>query len=423
MYTRILNIWADFRSSFWFIPLVMMAVATLSAFFMIRFDSTYGKQIITAYPMFEMSPPSARSILSSIVGAMVTSTGVVFSITIVALSLASSQFGSRLLRTYRNRRTTHFTLGIFVSTSLFCILVLASIREVNDLNFVPTASVVAGILMTVVCLGTLVYYIHDMSRAIQAPNVIQSSADDLDDVIARLFPDSFGEQVPGFATQKQLEETSFKAIQEKLSKPTFSVEGKRIGYIQAIENESVLGTANDENLVVRLLVRPGDFLFEGCKVAEVIANESWPAEEREKLQTKVANAVRDSFIVGSERTHLQDVGHAFNELVEIAVRALSPGINDPFTAVNCVDRIHAALVKLRSRSMPSAYRLDAGGQLRVIARPVGFEECIQGSLGIIRNYAEGNSMVLERIEEAMESLTSSGLTDFENISPASERFD
>lgn len=384
----------------------MMFFATVIAFLMIRFDNTYGQEVINFYPMFEMSPPAARSILSSIVGAMVTSTGVVFSITIVALSLASSHFGSRLIRTYRNRRTTHFTLGMFVSTSLFCILVLASIREINDLRFVPTASVVVGILMTVVCLGTLVYYIHDMSRAIQAPNVIQSSAEDLHDAIDRIFPESFGEQTVGSAaenTEKNLSETALKAIEETLAEPIFSVGNQQIGYVQAIDSESVMGFANDNDLTVRLLIRPGDFLYEGCEIAKIIANKGRTDEELEKLESDSVETLCGSLIIGAERTHLQDVRHAFSELVDIAVRALSPGINDPFTAVNCVDRIHAALMNLKRRKMPSIYRLNPEGELRVIANTVKLEECIQGSLGVIHNYSEGNPMVLDRIEEAMQT--------------------
>lgn len=381
----------------------MMVLATLVAFSMIHFDKTYGKGIIIAYPMFEMSPPAARSILSSIVGAMVTSTGVVFSITIVALSLASSHFGSRLIRTYRNRRTTHFTLGIFVSTSLFCILVLASIREVTDLQFVPTASVVVGILLTVVCLGTLVYYIHDMSRAIQAPNVIQSSAEDLHDAIERLFPDSFGEQIPGAESNDPEDESALDSIGEKLSEASFKVPGGRTGYVQAVENESVMDLASEHNLVIRLLVRPGDFLYEGFEIAEVYCSDNLPGDDLEELESNARLALRGSLIVGAERTHLQDVRHAFNELVDIAVRALSPGVNDPFTAVNCVDRIHAALIKLRSRKTPAAFRSDSEGELRVIAEPVLLQECIEGSLGVIRNYADGSPMVLDAIEKSMKS--------------------
>lgn len=380
----------------------------MAALGMIRFDQTWGRGIVEAYPMFEMSPPAARSILSSIVGAMVSTTGVVFSITIVALSLASSQFGSRLIRTYRNRRTTHFTLGIFVSTSLFSILVLASIREVNDYAFVPTASVIVGILLTVVCLGTLVYYIHDMSQAIQAPIVIQQSADDLDDAIERLFPQTFGKEANEAGQQGAVEsepdETELKTIAKRLEAPRFVVNCKKVGYVQAIENETVMGTANEHELIVKLLIRPGDFLFQGRPIAEVYCETKLTGDHEEEFEENVTEALQSSLIVGPNRTHMQDIRYAFDELVDIAVRALSPGINDPFTAVNCVDRIHAALVTFRQRNTPSPYRVNEDGELRVIATPVKFKECVDGSLGVISDYTEGNPMVSRRIANALELL-------------------
>lgn len=298
MYTRISNTWSNFRSSFWFVPALLMILATFAAFAMIGFDRTWGQGFVKAYPVFEMSPPAARSILSSIVGAMVSTTGVVFSITIVALSLASSQFGSRLIRTYRKRKSTHFTLGIFVSTSLFCILVLASIREVNDYAFVPTASVIVGILLTVICLATLIYYIHDMSQAIQAPNVIQHSADDLDDAIERLFPESFGEPATGEDADSPHGDSHFESVEESLNAPQLTVRCAKVGYIQAIENETVLGVANENELKVRLLIRPGDFLYKDMALAEVWFDEAAPTNETQALEESVCRAIRNSLIVG-----------------------------------------------------------------------------------------------------------------------------
>jgi len=383
---------------------MLMIVATFGAFGMIWSDNTWGRDIVSDFPMLEMSPPAARSILSSILGAMVSTTGVVFSITIVALSLASSQFGSRLIRTYRNRKTTHFTLGIFVSTSLFAILVLTSIREVGDYSFVPTLSVITGILLTVLCLATLVYYIHDMSQAIQAPNVIQQSADDLDNAIDRLFPESIGHQSGDDSLNRQREESALKLVEEKLSNPKVLMHEKNVGYIQAIENETVMGVAEDEELTIRLLVRPGDFLYSGRKIAEVYFDNEYSGDDWDHFQKRICKKIQSSLILGSNRTHLQDIRYAFSELVDIAVRALSPGINDPFTAVNCVDRIHATLIMLKQRDELSPYRMNEDGVLRVIANPVVLSECIEGSLGVIKDYSEGNPMVELRLAEAFASL-------------------
>jgi uncharacterized membrane protein len=407
MYTKLLDVWSKFRSSFWFLPTILMFLATVLAFAMIRFDRTYGQAIITAYPMFEMSPPAARSILSSIVGAMVSTTGVVFSITIVALSLASSQFGSRLIRTYRDRRTSHVTLGIFVSTSLFCILVLASIREIGEIRFVPTASVIIGIILTVVCLATLVYYIHDMSRAIEAPNVIQSSANDLDRAIDRIFPEYIGKEAESFQGREDADYD--RTGESESSAPDFSISSTSVGYVQAIQNESLMGVANQHGFVIRLLVQPGDFIQKGSKLANVSLNLPDQKHDEDELRRTTCNSIRKSLIVGPERTHIQDIRYAFNELTEIAVRALSPGINDPFTAINCIDRIHAALRVLSQRKFPSRFRQNQHGELRVIAESVTFEECVHSSLGMIRHYASDSPIVRDRVESALQSLEEQSL--------------
>lgn len=406
MYTRILNIWSNFRASFWFIPTLFLVASIVAAFGMIAFDKHYGSTIVQRLPILEMSPPAARSILSSIVSAMVSTTGVVFSITIVALSLSSSQFGSRLIRTYRKRKTTHYTLGIFVSTSLFCILVMASIRELEAIQFVPSTSVAMGILLSTLCLAMLVYYIHDMSRAIEAPNVIQRSALDLHDAINRLFPESIGQERADSRDGCKSSEISTPDGTE------FNVGVDVVGYLQAIENETVMAIAKEYELTIKLLVRPGDFLFEGSIVAKVfpVHDDKFYEyfENPDDAVEKVSKELTGSLIVGPERTHIQDVLYAFEEVVDIAVRALSAGINDPFTAINCIDRIQAALMLLRTREIPKGQRFDNGGNLRVIAKPVELEECIQASLGVIHNYASDSPIVLRRIEAVMDRLEESG---------------
>ena len=404
MYTRLLNHWENFRSSFWFVPAILMISAAVGAYLMVTLDGKIDKDIVKAFPIFEMSPPAARSILSSIVGAMISATGVVFSMTIVALSLASSQFGSRLIRTYRGRRSTHFTLGIFVSTSLYCILVLSCIREIKEYVFVPTLSVGLGIVLTVVCLSTLIYYIHDMSYAIQASSVIDKSAEALDAAMQRLFPTKLGQPVDPEEDEGQIPDESMgDRCEENLGDRIWTTKCDRVGYVQAIENESVMSLASEHKLVIRLLLQPGDFIHPGSLLADI--HQAADRESLEDLDQEAVNLkLADSLIVGGNRTPTQDIRYAFNELVEVAVRALSPGINDPFTAINCVDRISAALHELKSCKIPSAYRVDEDKVLRVIAEPVQFETCLQNSLGVIEHYAKDNPMVKERVASALSAI-------------------
>ena len=403
MYSRLINIWDNARSSFWFVPALMMFAATVAAFGLVQFDATIGLSLFEKYTILNLSPSSARSILSAIVGAIVTSTGVVFSMTIVALSLASSNFGSRLIRTYRNRRSTHFTLGIFVGTSLFCILVLACIRETESYSFVPITAVGVGILLTIVCLTTLVFYIHDISNAIQAPNVIQSSARDLDRAIERLFPSQLGE-----ANNESTGKLDSQSIE--LGEPAMSIDSDRIGYVQGIENETIMDLAQEHEIVIRLKVQPGDFVYSTCLVAEVFAEAKTLSELDDDAHEDLRQNVRNCMNVGFNRTPKQDIRYAFNELVEIAVRALSPGINDPYTAITCIDRIQASLFQVKQREIPSPYRIDEESEtLRVIAYPVTLDDCIEESLGMIAGYVEGNPKVKARLHQAFDALGCLGI--------------
>ena len=374
-----------------------MLLASAGSCVLIALDSKFGGALTDSSPIFEMSPSAARSILSSIVGAMISATGVVFSMTIVALSLASSQFGSRLVRTFRTRRSTHFTLGIFVSTSLYCILVLAAIRDTGE-EFVPTLSVFTGILLTIVCLATLIYYIHNISYAIQASSVVDRSAIDLHAAMNRLFPDRMGEsgvtedrrQFDGSVDTEDLDR------ELQLGDPLWTTTCDQVGYLQTIEDEFVMAFAKKQQLIFRLLVQPGDFIYPGTELAKVFDSSDRDATkdvDREVIDKEICKHL----IVGSNRTPTQDVRYAFNELTEVAVRALSPGINDPFTAINCVDRILAALHELKKCKIPSRYRLDDQGDLRVIADPIEFDCCLEKSLGVIEHYAKDSPMVEERI--------------------------
>jgi uncharacterized membrane protein len=184
-----------------------------------------------------------------------------------------------------------------------------------------------------------------------------------------------------------------------------------------------MSIAIEFNLMIKLAVRPGDFLFEKIVVVEIfysgkdsledVSSENMldrnnpvnaTSKDQSDVTEKISKGICDSLIVGAERTHVQDVRHAFDEVVDIAVRVVSPGINDPFTAINCVDRIWAALATLQDRQIPDPRRFDENGVCHVLATPINVDECIEGSLGMIQNHATDSPLVLRRIEQVLESL-------------------
>ena len=340
------------------------------------------------YPAWiETTTDAARTTLSAIVGAVMTVTGTVFSITIVTLSLTSQQYGPRLLRTFMHDLTTQLTLGVFLSTGLYCLLVLKSVDGAEQSIEAPHLSVALALSMGVLSMIMLIAFFHHIAMLIQAPSVIEAVAADLDDAIERLFPERIGDP-PGDQTLAAAQEQL--AIFDENSR---LLRSRCEGYIQAIDAEGLLHWATEDDLKIRLRRRPGDFL---CR-EEPLADLWGGGDAIDRIEERLNEAV----IVGRRRTPRQDVECAVDELVEVAVRSLSPGINDPFTAVNCIDRLTAALARLAQRKTPSPLRCDARGTLRVVARPVEFTAVLDAALNQIRQNGRRSVAVTIRLLEGL----------------------
>lgn len=313
----------------------------------------------------------ARSILSTIAGSMITVAGVVFSITIVALTLASSQFGPRLLRNFVRDAINQVVLGTFVATYLYCLLVLREVKDVNDLVFVPYLSVTMAIALTTASLGMLIFFIHHVAASIQAENLVANVAAELRSAIANLFPEKAGEGKPvsphSINAEKRFDEESVTPVRVRCA-----------GYIQAIEVETLLEKAREQDVVIRLLKRPGEFVFAGGDVAEILP----AARSTEELAKCVASA----HLLESRRTPRQDAEYCVNQLVEIAVRSLSPGINDPFTAMACIRWLGDGISQAAQREMPSRFRYDKEEKLRIVAKVATFEGLADAAFNAIRQY-------------------------------------
>lgn len=393
MKARILNLWDGFRSSFWFVPTLMTLGGFFTSLGMLELDYEISDSLFEHYGWLKMTPPAARSTLSSIASAMVTSAGVVFSITMVSLSITASQFGSRLIRTFRNNVVTHVTLGAFVATSLYCLLVLAAVRDFDGSGYVPHLSVYLGIVLAVFCLCTLIYFIDDMAISIQAQSVVRASAADLDAAIDRIFPERLGESPSDPAKQADI----IRQL-DQLGNDGRVIQSTREGYLQAIDSEGLMSVAKDNDLTLELLCQPGDFIMRDLPLVKI-----WQQNDNE-VGEEVIEIITSSVITGSTRTPRQDVVYSINELVEVAVRALSPGINDPFTAMTCIDRLGAALGRLAGRTIPSPYRHDGKGHLRIIARPVEYKTAVDAAFDQIRHYARGDFTVSCCILKALASI-------------------
>jgi uncharacterized membrane protein len=387
---KISALWDSLRTSYWFVPMLMAlaSVALWSGVYYldILLKSDPGRYISWIYTG---GPDGAREVLSVTAGSMITIAGVTFSITIVALTLASQQFGPFLLRNFMRDTGNQIVLGTFIATFIFCLLALRTVRGVNDITFVPHVSVSVGVVMAMLSLGVLIYFIHHVSAFIQVSNIIAVVSQDLDEAIDRIFPEKLGRDAEPDSSEDW-------KIPERFDEESGPVTITARGYIKAIDNDKLLGLAKEESIVISLLKRPGDFVAEGDVTARV-----WPANS---LSDSISAGINESFIVGSQRTSPQDAEFVINQLVEIAVRALSSGFNDPFTAVICIDHIGAGLRRLAGRAIPSPLRKDEENILRVVAYPRTFTEMAASAFDQIRHYGSSNPVVSRRLLETIYDL-------------------
>jgi uncharacterized membrane protein len=370
--------WDDLRDSLWLIPAVATAIAVALAFLMVRLDRSLiaGGQTGADW-LFGAGASGAREVLSAIAGTMITVTGVVFSITIVALQLASSQFTPRVLRTFTGDRGNQIVLGVFIATFTYALLVLRTVREgAGDQAepFVPAASVSMAIVLAVVSIGFLIYYISHAANSIRASVIIDRAAHDIMGLIDQLFPDEIGRPAPTPSTAP-----------EAPSVPATLVRADGAGYLQAIDADALFDLAEKRAFLVRVEPLIGEFVLPGAPLAAV-----WPAAT---LPPPVERAIRAALVLGPERTLQSDVEYGLRQLADIAIKALSPAVNDPTTAIICIDRLAEALTRLAARARPQETRTGKDGRLHLILHGPPFARLVSVAFGQIRHYGAGDAVV------------------------------
>jgi uncharacterized membrane protein len=395
MKVRLIKSWQEIRSSYWFVPAVMAAAAIGLSFLTIYLDSQWKDEIVSELGLFWTGgPEGARGLLETVAGSMITVAGVTFSITMVALSMASSQFGSRLLRSFMSDTGNQVVLGTFTATFIYCLLVLRTVRSGDGDEFVPYISVSMALLFAVASLGVLIYFIHHAAQMMQDQYVIGEVASDLLSTIERLFPEGVG-----VSASEQPEADPQKGLPADFEQQTFPVPSTQDGYLQAMDTSALLRLARDNDLILSIPYRPGHFIIQGACLVQ-----AWPEHACDE---KLAGQLRRAFLIGRQRTHTQDVEFAVEQLVEVAIRSLSTGINDPFTAIACIDWLGAALSQLAGKQFPSPYRYDQDGRMRLFFhKPVTFSGVIDAAFNLIRQNAGDSVAVQMRLLEMIEMIAS-----------------
>ncbi|KJH69695.1 DUF2254 domain-containing protein [Aliterella atlantica] len=389
---KLAKFWDSLQSSYFFVPAAIVAIAIALANAMLNLDRQgyYGPLKNWGW-IYTGSTDGARAMLSAISGSTITVAGTVFSITIVALQLAASNFGPRLLRNFMHDIGNQVVLGTFIGTFIYCLLVLRTVRGDGDDydSFIPQLSVTIALVLALVSISLLIYFIHHASTIIQASHVISEVSADLDRATERLFPAKIGKGLSQ-SGQSKVE------IPADFAVDAYPVKAAKSGYLQAIDDDELMQIASKLDLLMRLEFRPGKFVVQGSELVTVYSGG--------QVNQKLTKKLRDAFILGKERTEQQDIEFPIHQLVEVALRAISPGINDPFTAIRCIDRLSAGLSRLAGRDFPSPYRYDDLGNLRVIAQSVTFAGLTDAAFNQIRQYSNSDVAVTIRLLEAIATI-------------------
>lgn len=383
MTSRLGVFWTEVKSSLWFVPTILTLTAVVLTLVTLEIDRallTAGRPDSSV--LFGGGAEGARGVLSSIAGGIITVTGVVFSITIVALQLASSQFTPRVLRNFTSDRANQIVLGVFIGTFTYTLLVLRSVRSAGpagsadsvDQPFVPSLSVSVAIILALISIAYLIYFIHHTARSIQASTIIDRAARDALYRVDRLFPEPIGQAAGENRRDRTLP-----------SAPPSVVAAEAGGYLQSVDQEALFDLASQDGLTVEMLRRVGDFVLPGSPLAAV-----WPDGATDD---EVRAGVRQAFVLGSQRSPEHDLSFSITQLVDIAVKALSPGVNDPTTAKICASRLAEVLVVLGNRALPDETRTDDSGRVIFVARGTSFAEAVELAFDGIRHYGAGDPAV------------------------------
>jgi uncharacterized membrane protein len=383
--SRLRTAWDNIRTSFWFVPSIMMVAAIGLAAFGFWLDFRFTGRAAQSVPwwVYVSAPDDARNVLSTLLSSMITMTSLVFSITMVVLSLAANQFGPRLIRNFMASPETQTVLGTFVMTILYCLIVLATIGWRGSEGLFSFSTITIAIALMAVSVALLVLFIHTLARSIVSETVIEGVGRELDDILDEL------ELLPSRLLQDDPED----ALPENFEQRSACFGPAAPGYIQAIEFDRLVETGRSCGVLIGLRFRPGDYVAKGGRGIAICPGE----RDSPALREKILGAI----VVGVHRTPVQDPEFPIRHLVEIGVRALSPGTNDPYTAVAVVHRLSASLSRLMGRALPRGVFRDGSGAVRVVCPRPSYASLTGAALDQIRQNGADKPLVVIHLLEAL----------------------
>ncbi|WP_158288578.1 DUF2254 domain-containing protein [Ornithinimicrobium flavum] len=392
--TRSISRWDRLWRPFWVLPTVIIVLATLAGIFMPELDRGLDDELPYFFPG---GASGARDMLGNIAGAMISVTGLVFSITMVVIQLASSQYSPRVLGDFLSSRVTQVTLGIFAASFTYALTVLRSVQGESGEggSFVPQVSVTLGFLLVLASVGMFLAFIHHITNSIQVSSIVSHLGDATVDVVDRYLPHP---DTPG----SRLGLSSWEPGPDLTAQTLEAVEH---GAVVEVDHRRLVSWAAERDVVVEILLQVGDFVPEGAPAVRV-----WPRAGAEEVDEDDLKPLRGMVVVEKDRFFHQDPSFGVRKLVDIAERALSPGINDPTTAIQVLDELHRILrmVVLRAE-LPALVTRE--GTVRLVHRPQRVEQLVDLALAEPLHYGKDTLQVPRRVVAMLEDLLTVALPD------------
>jgi len=329
-------------------------------------------------------PMVAQGILADIATSIMTVVSIVFAILLMTLTLASMQFSPRIIVSFAKDRVTQWTLGIFLGTFAYCMAALPSARS-RPAPFEPVATVLGAMFLAVACVGWLLFFIYHISHAISVNQIVDRIAAETETIV--------DEMMPSPRRSVRVVEPPREAIEW-----TPAVPSEVSGYIRVVDTGRLVQLARIYHVKIQVTRRVGQFVPAGIPLVEV--------SKADRLTPDADDDVRAAFDFGPFRTLQQDVEFGVLQIVDIALKAISPAVNDPTTAISCVDQLSRILIRFASREPPEELLYDPPGVFRVSIQWVDFDHLLDSAFEQIRMYAKADVAVSLRLLRALRDIAS-----------------
>ncbi|HQU85433.1 MAG TPA: DUF2254 domain-containing protein [Pyrinomonadaceae bacterium] len=387
--TKTQNYWKRLTATLWFIPTLLAFCGGLLGLIIVAVDY-YAANLGFSPHFLDVQPSGARDMLAVVAGSMITVAGTVFSITIVALTLASTQFSPRILRNFMRDTGNQVVLGAFVGIFAYCIVVLRTIRENNadeGGNFVPSFAVAFGVAFGLSGIGFLIYFIHHVATTIQATSIISAIAQETVCEIEQNYSFKYEDN--------QYDSKTLSALKER---KWIKIPSNETGYIQNADTHALFELAKKHDLIVQMRRRVGEFTIKGLPLLQISA-----VDADFNTDKMLIDNFNEAYDIGNFRTVEGDVAFGLRQIVDIALKALSPAINDTTTSLSCIDYLTAILISMAKRpSRPPLFYCE--GKLRLVVNQQRFEDYFDLAFNQIRQNAAGNVAVILRLLNSIEIL-------------------